>query len=437
MDLLWLNIVVIVVFIVLGGVFAAAEMSLVTLRGSQLKQLALRGARGRKVAGLAQNPNRFLSAVQLCITFSGFLAASFGADTLAGRLALVLDDHIGSAGKPVALVLVTLCISYLSIVIGELAAKRLAMQRAESFAIMFAGPVDLIARLARPVIWFLSVSTDVVVRLLGGDPHAAREEVTEQELRTMVTESDFFGVEEREIVDEVFAAGQRTLREVMVPRTEATFLDGDLPARQAIAEIQDAPHSRYPVTGESVDDIIGFLHVRDLTGLDPPTLRAPIRQLVRPVAALPGTVKVLHALTELRRQGSHLAIVRDEYGGTAGIVTLEDLVEELVGDIRDEYDVQATAPDAHGDGVDGLTTLEQFEDLTGWRLPEGPYDTLAGFWIAQRGALPETGASITVALERDGVAEPTPIDMVVTEMDGRRAARIAVRQSPRPPEPPA
>ena len=432
MDSLALQCLLIFVFIVVGGVFVAAEMALVSLRESQIHRLATRGARGRRVADLAHNPNRFLSAVQICITFSGFLAASFGADTLARRLAGVLSRHGVPGASTVALLLVTIVISYVSIVVGELAAKRLAMQRAESFALAFSGTIDVIARLARPVIWFLGLSTNVIVRLLGGDPRASREAVTADEFRSLVTESAFLGDEERRIVDDVFSAGQRTLRECMVPRTETQFLDGNLPARVAIDEIARSAHSRYPVTGESVDDILGFLHVRDLMNLDPPTLRAPIRQLVRPVVALPGTVKALHALAQLRDQSSHLAIVRDEYGGTAGIVTLEDLVEELVGDIQDEYDLATKNPVDEAEGIAGLTTLEEFEELTGWRLPEGPYDTLAGFWVAQRGALPEVDATITVALERPGDPDPQPFEMRVVEMDGRRAARLVVRPAARP-----
>jgi putative hemolysin len=427
MSNLGANIALIALFILIGGVFSAAEMALVSLRETQVKQLSTRGTRGRKVAELSANPNRFLSAIQIGITLSGFLSASFGGATIADDLAPVVARLHIPAGPAyiISLVLVTIVISYFSIVLGELVSKRLAMQRAESFALALAGPVDVIARLARPVIWFLGVSTDLIVRLLGGDPHASREGVTEDEIRTMVTESSALGVEERHIVDEVFAAGQRRLREVMVPRTEVEFLDGNTPAYKALATIEAATHSRYPVIGESVDDILGFVHVRDLIQLDPELRRAPISQIVRAIASLPDTVKVLHALTELRRQGLHMAIVRDEYGGTAGIVTLEDLVEELVGDIRDEYD--AAEVNARPGDLDGLMTLEQFDDFTGYRLPEGPYDTLAGFWVAQFGALPVIGDSIEVDLSKGEAAEPTPVEMTVTEMDGRRAARIAFR----------
>jgi putative hemolysin len=423
----------ILVFILIGGVFAAAEMSLVSLRESQLKQLSLRGKRGAKVAELAETPNRFLSAVQIGVTLSGFLSAAFGGATLAEQLGPVF---VGwgvpqSVATVLALVVITGVISYFSIVLGELAAKRLAMQRAEAFAMALAPLVDAIAKAARPLIWFLGVSTDAVVRLFGGDPNAGREEVSEEEIRALVTGSMTLGTEERRIVDELFDAGERSLREVMVPRTEVDFLPGTMAAHTAIREVQGAPHSRYPVTGQTVDDVLGFLHVRDLMDLDPATRNTPVSRLVRPVTSLPETVKILHALTVMRRAHSHLAIVRDEYGGTAGIVTIEDLVEELVGEIQDEYDVdRASVVRTSGAvDVDGLLTLEEFADRTGYELPEGPYDTVAGYWVAQRGELPVLGETVTVSLEPVSGHDSHDFDMTVTELDGRRAARITVRRS--------
>jgi putative hemolysin len=429
----WANIALIALFIIIGGVFAAAEMALVSLRESQVRQLTTKGIRGKKVAALASNPNRFLSAVQICITFTGFLSASFGAVTLSDDLAPALTK-IGipsAAADVISLILVTIVISYFSIVISELAAKRLAMQRAESVALALAGFIDVVAILAKPLIWFLGVSTNLVVRLLGGDPRASREAVTDEELRQMVTSSESLTQEERQIVDEVFAAGERSLREVMVPRTETEFLDGDLPAYKAVRALESATHSRFPVTGSSVDDIIGFVHIRDLMYLDSSDRSAPIRQLVRPIVSIPDTVRVLHALTFMRREGSHVAIVRDEYGGTAGIVTLEDLVEELVGEIQDEYDLAAPAV-ISGENqieVEGLTTLEQFQDLTGFVLPEGPYDTVAGFWVSVRGDLPQESDAITTVLNYESAPDvEVPVEMTVTAMDGRRAARISVQR---------
>ena len=391
MSTVLLNILLILFFIVVGGVFAAAEMALVSLRESQIRQLSHRGKRGQTVAQLAENPNRFLSAVQIGVTLSGFLSAAFGASTLSGDLAPYLELLGLSApvSLTVATVLITIVIAYFSIVLGELTAKRLALQRTESVAMMLGPFINFMAKIARPMIWLLGVSTNVAVRLLGGDPKAGREEVTDEEIRAMVGASTTLGDEERQIVDDVFAAGDRSLREVMLPRTEVDFLAGDMPAHKAVRELTKAPHSRYPVTGESADDIIGFIHVRDLLDPDISSRTVPVSELARPVLSMPDTVRVLRALSDMRRTSSHLAIVLDEYGGTAGIVTMEDLVEELVGDITDEYDVVVEeVVSVRGDlVVDGLTTLEEFAEKTGLVLPEGPYDTLAGYFMAQLGQL--------------------------------------------------
>ncbi|HQA29937.1 MAG TPA: hemolysin family protein [Propioniciclava tarda] len=426
------NVLLILAFILVGGVFAAAEMALVSLRESQVKGLAGRGKRGATVAALAASPNRFLSAVQIGVTLSGFLSAAFGGATLAEDLTpvLVALGLPADVASPVSLVLITLAISYFSIVLGELASKRLAMQRAESFAMALAPMVSVIARVARPVIWFLGVSTDVVVRILGGDPKASREEVTDAELRQLVSTSATLGAEERQIVDEVFSAGDKSLREVMLPRTEVDFLDADLPAYRAIRDLAGKSHSRYPVVGRDVDDVVGFLHIRDLFDLDPAERQAPIGQLVRPIDSLPQTVRLLRAMTLMRSTNSHMVIVTDEYGGTAGIVTLEDLVEELVGDITDEFDAvdeERPTTSAVSGEIDGLTTLEEFAEEFGALLPEGPYDTVAGFVMAQLGRLPSVGDSISEdlpdAAASDGVQA---FKLTVTELDGRRAARIAV-----------
>lgn len=432
-----LDVVLIFVFILIGGVFAAAEMSLVSLRESQVKQLSTKGSRGRTVARLSAEPNTFLSAVQIGVTLSGFLSAAFGGATLSEALA----PHLVRLGLPtgvasvVALILITIAISYFSIVLGELASKRLAMQRAEGFAMALAPMVNGIATIARPVIWFLGVSTDVVVRVLGGDPRAAREEVTDEEIRAMVSGSATLGEQERQIVDDVFAAGDRSLREVMIPRTEVDFLPDDMPAYKAVREMAAQPHSRYPVTRDSADDIVGFVHVRDLFDPEVATRSTPVQEFVRPVLSLPETVKVLMALSEMRRQSMHMAIVRDEYGGTAGIVTMEDLVEELVGDITDEYDVVAEAGDVRLDRreLDGLISLEDFADETGFALDEGPYDTLAGWFMKRTGRLPAVDDEVEAELrpvESDAETETgTRFVFRVTELDGRRAARILMREA--------
>jgi len=429
------DILLIVLFIVIGGVFAAAEMALVSLREAQVQVLSARGKRGRTIAALASNPNRFLSAVQIGVTLSGFLSAAFGGALLSDSFGRVLTSWgVAPSVAPVlALVLITIAISYVSIVLGELSAKRLAMQRAEAFAMTLAPMVNAIAVVARPVIWFLGASTNVIVRLLGGDPSASREEVTDEELRALVGSSASLGDEGRQIVDEVFDAGDVSLREAMIPRTEVDFLDGSTPVSAALEEVLGGTHSRYPVAGRDADDVLGFVHVRDLVEHAQAQPGLPVARLVRDAMDLPQSLRILPALTMMRQAKAHLAIVRDEYGGTAGIVTIEDLVEELIGDIVDEFDEDVAQREPGQDSsvdLDGLMTLADVADEVGYELPEGPYDTLAGFVMATLGALPAVGDACEAVLPRaqgDGSAR---FRLKVTELDGRRASRIELVRLP-------
>ncbi|MEU8247110.1 hemolysin family protein [Nonomuraea sp. NPDC048916] len=425
-DTLAANIALVLLFILVGGFFAGAEMAMVSLRESQVRKLAQHGRRGERVVKLARDPNRFLSAVQIGVTVATMLSAAFGADRLGMQLAPALERW----GAPpaiadvLALVLVTLAISYVSLVLGELAPKRLARQRAEGFALVVAPFLDRIAALSRPIIWALSKSTDGVVRLLGGNPQADTEEVTTEELRDMVVGHTDLTADERHLIAEVFAAGKRQLREVMLPRTEVEFMEADTPLAEAAVLAAALPHSRFPVYRESYDEVIGFVHVRDL--LDPVLTGRiePISELVpiRPVKFVPASKRVLTTLSEMRDEGHHLAIVVDEYGGTAGIVTLEDLVEELIGDIRDEYDVEGdTVVLPAGEiEIDGLTNLNDFAAETGIKLPSGPYETLGGFVMAVLGHVPAVGEKVEVP----------GFELTVTELDVRRISRVRVKRRP-------
>jgi len=415
----------VVVFVLIGSLFAAAEIALVSLRESQVRSLAHRGKRGAAVARLAEDPNRFLAAVQVGVTLAGFLSASFGGATLSGKLSprLVALGLPSGAADVVALVLVTLAISYLSLVLGELTPKRLALQRAEGFALALGPSVDRIAKLTRPVIWLLSASTNIVVRLVGGDPNARSEQMSDEELRDLIDSHETLGEEERRIVEDVFEAGDRQIREVMIPRTEVDFLDSSTPVFKAAREALHQPHSRYPVIRGSADDVIGFVHVRDL--LDPQMASRSLRvgELARQTLVLPWTRPILAALADMRREGMHLAIVADEYGGTAGIVTLEDLVEELIGDIKDEYDLDEGVTTVHRGGdveVDGLLNLDDFEDETGLELPEGPYETVSGYLMQQLGRIPRVGDWVDFDERR----------ITVREVEGRRVGRVLVTTVP-------
>jgi putative hemolysin len=415
------NIGVVLLFTVIGGFFAASEIALVSLRESQVDHLATtQGSRGRRLKHLVADPNRFLAAVQVGVTLAGFLSAGFGASRIAPDVAPWLERlglPPGLAGT-IAFVGVTVIIAYLSLVFGELVPKRLGLQRAEAVALSVAGPVDLLARVSRPFIWFLSVSTNAVVRLIGLDPGAAKEGISGEELRGIVAAQDSLSTEERELIDDVITAGGRELAEVMVPRTEVEFLDASLPIHKAVGKVREMPHSRYPVVEGSADDVLGFVHVREL--LDPTVARRSLRvaQIVRPVLRFPDSKAILAAMQEMRDSGSHMAIVVDEYGGTAGIVTLEDLVEELVGDIRDEFDLREpeSALITGEAEVDGLLSIDDLHEEVGLELPDGPYETVAGFMVAELGRLPVRGDVVEVDGNR----------LTVTAMDHRRIARVHV-----------
>ncbi len=413
------------VFMAIGAVFVAAETALITLRESQVTKLAESGGRrGRRLAKLVEDPNRFLAAGQVGVTLAGFISAAYGEKRLAPIVVPWLESFGLSKGiaETVSFIASTIVVAYLALVFAELVPKRLALQHSERYALFLAGPIDLMAKLFAPFIALLSASTDVVVRILGGNPNAKKEQISGEELRGMVAMHQDLTHAERELIDDVFDAGDREIREIMIPRTEVAFLDADLPVYKAVKIVADKPHSRYPVSDDSEDDVLGFVHVRDL--LDPEIRERSIRvgDLVREVARLPGTKRVIPALTDMRATNAHLAIVVDEYGGTAGIITMEDLVEELIGDIRDEYDTDASEgviPPGKDVVVDGLLNLDDFLEETLMELPDGPYDTAAGFMAAQLGRIPMVGDEIVIEAGT----------LSVLEMDGRRVSRIRVLRS--------
>jgi putative hemolysin len=419
-------------FIIVGGIFNVAEISLISLREGQIQALAERGTkRAARAAHLAGDPNRFLAAVQVGVTCMGFLSAAFGANTLAVKAApLFRDLGMGSElASTTALVLLTLLISYVSLVLGELTPKRIGLQRAESIALLAAPLVDMISVVLRPVIWLLSRSTNLMVRLLGGDPKAGRNAMSSEELRGLVASNTELGSDERRMIGDVFAAGERQLREVMVPRTEVTFLDAGRRLEDVRQEVSRYPHSRYPVVDGSYDIVVGFVHVRDLYRAPEPghPPARTVRDLARPVKLLPATKRVLPSMSEMRHEGHHLAIVVDEYGGTAGIVTLEDLVEEVIGEIRDEYDSQEVSTTRRLAGgsieVDGLLNLADFAEETGVELPEGPYETVAGYVVAELGHLPDVGEQVLVG---------GGYTLTIAAMDARRVDRVRVTSATEP-----
>jgi putative hemolysin len=416
------NFLLVVFFVLLGGVFSGTEMALVSLREGQVRRMAKAGKRGARIAALAGNPNQFLSSAQIGVTLSGFFSAAYGASTIAPDVEPLLQAvGFGPAAEPVSFIGVTLLVAYLSLVLGELVPKRLALQSAVGFTKIMGPPLSVFSQIMRPAVWLLSVSTNAVVRLFGGDPHAKRESISSEELWDMVAQSDMLEEDSRSILTDVFGAGNRSLQEVMRPRTEVTFVDGALTIAAARHMLRDRPNSRYPVIDRTPDNVLGFIHIRDLMPRDDRDDESMVRDIAREILPLPGTNRVLPSLSRMRRLGQHIALVVDEYGGTDGIVTLEDLVEELVGEIYDEYDTGTDAEDhvSVGNGsveVDGGLILQEFESVSGISLPDGHYETVAGFVMDRLGRLARTGDQVEISGHV----------LTVTAMDRLRIARIRV-----------
>ncbi|WP_299301079.1 hemolysin family protein [uncultured Brachybacterium sp.] len=418
-----LNLGLVFAFVLVGGLFAGTEMAIVNLRESQIKQLQESGPGGERTAEMVRDPNLFLSAVQIGVTVAGFFSSAYGASTIAPSLVPVLTE-LGlseSAAGTTALIGMTLVIAYLSLVFGELVPKRLAMQNAMAMTKVVGPPLSIFGKLMRPVIWLLSTSTNLVVRLLGGDPGANRESVSAEEIKSMVRSSEALDQAESRVLADVFDASERTVVEVMQPRHQVRFLDGERTVVEVREEIRETGFSRYPVTGEDVDDVLGFVHVRDMLLVEEPG-ETSLAALVRPIEHIPGTVQVLEALNRMRAHADQIAVVVDEYGGTDGIVTLEDLLEELVGEIYDEFDRESW-PVAGGldrilaaDGTfEGGLILQEFESATDIALPDtGGYETVGGFLMAQLGRIPEAGDSVEID---GGVLE-------VVEVDERRVQTV-------------
>jgi len=420
-----ISIAIVLGLIALGGIFVAAEIALISLRESQVKQIAGKGKRGNRVAKLTGNPNRFLAAVQVGITLCGFLSAALGAEQL-GVYVIPRLESLGlsaASSEIISIIAITLVIVYISLVFGELVPKRLALYKTESIALATASVVDRVAIVFRPIIWLLSQSTDLIVKLFGITSKSERNQISDVELMELVSGHADLTKEEREIVEEVFNTSDRLIHEVMVPRTEVDFLDASLSISAARKLAVEHGHSRYPVVRGSSDEVIGFLHVRDLLNPKLDDAQLTIMEIVRNVIFLPGTKGVLPALTEMRGKRQHIAIVLDEYGGTDGIVTLENLVECLIGEIQDEYDSHETQTNLQQRSgeieIDGLISLEDLQDQTGIELPEGPYETVSGFVMHKLGRI----AQINDVVKVDGGR------FTIISMNGKRVGQLLLARS--------
>ncbi|WP_428966482.1 hemolysin family protein [Micromonospora fluostatini] len=399
MQSIWTQLALVGVLVVLNAIFAGSEIALVSLRESQIQRLERTSRAGRVLARLAKDPNRFLATIQIGITLAGFLASAAAAVSLARPLVPLLEV-LGGAAEPVAIVLVTLALTFVTLVFGELAPKRIAMQMPERWALLIARPLDLLSTLTRPAVWLLGVTTDLVVRLLGGNPEPQRDEISPDELRDIVAGNHGFTKEQQTIIAGAVEIADRRLRAVLVPRLQVFCLDSGTTAEAARLVLATSGHSRAPVVRHGgLDDTIGVIHLRDLVGVPD---AQPIDDRARPPMLLPDSLPVVDALRQFKAERQHIALVVDERGAVDGIVTLEDILEEIVGEIYDETDRDVSAVRTEDDGtlvLPGTFPVHDLPDI-GVELPgrpEGDYTTIAGLVLACLGHIPTaTGESVTI-----------------------------------------
>ncbi len=418
MNDLWLDLLIVGALICVNAMLAGAEMAFVSLREGQLRGLAEAGSRGERVVRLTQDPNRYLGAVQLGITLAGFLASA----TAAVSISEPVSDFFGGGryGRAGAVAAVTVVLSLITLVLGELVPKRLAMQRAERWSLFVARPLTVLITVTRPVIVVLSSLTDLLVRAAGGDPDRQRDEITDAEIVDLVEGQPTLTDAQRQIMAGAIEIAGRSLRQVLVPRNRVVTIHEGLPVSEARDRLRKAAHSRAPVVGETLDDPIGQVHLRDLLDDD-----GVAGERASPLLTFPETLSVLEALRQLQADHSQLAAVVDEHGGTAGIVTMEDLIEELVGEIYDETDRDLLTVRRDDNGallVPGSFPIHDLTDV-GVGLPDGHYATVAGLVLDRLGHIPDVGEHIRV--------EGVDIEVVAMDRLSIRTLRIVV------PDPPA
>ena len=426
------EIATIAVLIALSGYFVAAEMALVSARRTALQSAADKGSAGARAAlKLLDDPNRMLSTLSVGITFVGFTAASLAAVTFEAPLAQALRaigiTWVTPMASGVAVFLVTITITYVTLVLGELAPKRLALDRATRIAQAVARPVTWLATALTPIIWVLGKSTDVVARWLlgvrgGGSAHG----VSEEEIRLLVRDQGTLLDEEKRMISEVLEIGDTVAREIMVPRVDVSMIEDTVSVGGALPSFASTGYSRVPVFHDDPDTVVGVALLKDLLGpIASGDVDRPLAEYARPPLFVPETKPILDLLQEMRGSHNHMVVVVDEHGGTAGIVTIEDIVEEIVGEIADEFDPDHRYIESVADGVwavDGRLPVEDANENFGVAVPESEeYDTLAGWVLSELGHIPVVGERVSA----DGA------EVRVEAVRRRRIARLRVTKVPR------
>ncbi len=432
-----IKIVTLFALIFVNAFFSMSEMAIVTLNDNKIDKMANEGnKKAKQIQKLTENTSSFLSTIQIGVTLAGFLTSA----TAAQSFAEMLSDAIAKTSIvnviPVGVisgfstVVITLVMSYFSLVLGELVPKKIAMNKPEKMAFMAAPILVFVAKITRPVVKFLALSTNGVLRLIGIDPHADEEVVTEEEIRMMVDVGGEKGVIEDvqiEMINNIFEFDDIDVADIMTHRTDMICIDDDEPLSEAVKLSIENGFSRIPVYEEDPDDIIGIVYIKDFlkyVGTNLPKTKT-VKDMMRPAYYVPETKRCGELFTEMTEKRVQMAVVIDEYGGTAGIVTLEDLLESIVGNIQDEYDQEDEEISIINDTifeVDGITDIEEVEEHTGKKFPEGDYDTIGGYIISVLGFLPQDGEMNEVQFEN--------VKFTVLNVEERRIGKVKVEIFP-------
>ncbi|MBP3382078.1 MAG: HlyC/CorC family transporter [Clostridia bacterium] len=431
------QIILLFVLILCNAFFAASEIAIITLNDAKLFKMAEDGhKKAKQVLALTSDSSRFLATIQVGVTLAGFLTSATAAQTLSAPLARWFIGLVPAAAAyetliyGAAVVVVTLLISYFSLVLGELVPKRIAMQKPEPIAFAFIGMLRFVAACTKPFVKFLSLSTNIVVRLCGMDPHADEENVTEEEIRMLVDVGEEKGVIEevqKDMINNIFEFDDLTAGEVMTPRTDVAAVDIEDSLEEALRIGVDEGYSRLPVYEEDIDHVVGILHIKDLlpyVGRELPK-EVTLRNLLRDTYFIPETKHCGDLFSEMTAKHMQMAVVVDEYGGIAGIVTVEDLLESIVGSMQDEFDdeeEEITQLNETSFVVDGSTAMEELADRLDVDLPEGDYETVGGFMLQQLGRIPEADEHPEVQFEN--------VLFTVQAMDDRRVDEVHVELLP-------
>ena len=392
------NIIVLILLILLNGFFAGSELAFISLNNNKLKTMAEEGHnKALRVLSLKEKPNKFLSTIQIGVSMASILSGAFGAEAFAQIITdLIVLQGFGSASflKPIVMIVITIVIMYLMLVFGELVPKRIAMKNPQGFAFFVATPLYYLAKLSTPLVYLLSVSTNIVLRLIGIDPHSLEDEVTEEEIRLMVDAGEI-NLNEKEMINNIFEFDNLEVADIMTHRTEIVGIELESTFEEILELVQSERYTRYPVYDDSIDDIVGIIHLRDLLRYDKyENLGAfDIKNLIREPYFVPDSKQTDELFRELQKNKTHIAVVIDEYGGTAGIVTMEDLIEEIMGNIMDEYDGEEKEHElveVHTGEylVDGSMDIEDLEEALDIGLPIEDFDTVSGFVISELGRIP-------------------------------------------------